>query len=855
VSVRALVRLLPLLTTCALPAQRGDRPGEQQPLLPASVDVPAAPARTADEQAATMQLAAGLRLELFACEPLVRDPVCGAWDAAGRLWVCEFTSYMRDLDATDEGAPDGRVVVLHDDDGDGRADRSTVFADQLVLPRAVLPLKGGALVITPPDLVWMPDADGDLVADGRERVMGGFEAGTGNPEHAGNSLTWGFDHRVHLCNDKRVLRPTDGGFAIEAGAGGGQWGMCVDDRGRLWFNYNSDWLRCDLVPGRHGPRAQQVGGLPALNHRVVQNQSVWPSRPTPGINRGYQPHMLRDDHTLARTTAVCSPLVYRGARLPFDGDVFVCEPAGNCVRRFVVTDPDGAMRADNAYEAERREFLTSTDERFRPVNLMNGPDGALYVVDMYRGVIQHRNYVTSFLRDQVERRGLEQPIGMGRIWRVVADGEGARSPQPFPDLERAPRDAVVAALGHQSGAVRDLALRELVQRKEPGAAAALREAHQHDERPAVRVALLSALAGLDALQLSDLRRAMRDPDAGVVAFGLQHAAGWLARGDRHLWLRVDALDADAAPTLRWHAALAVAEALGKLGPRGDEVAARAQARLRDLLLEDPGDGTLRAAAATAPSAAVGALLAELVERTDGPRHEQCAALLGDLAWRLTRTRDAAAQARVLEVAGAAGHAWQQRALLAGVVRALPDGARRGGWLRFGAVPQPLVALSTHADDAVRGHAQTLLSAVRVDGDASAGQVAQLTADERARVLRGEKLFRGACAACHQLDGRGQGGLAPPLRDSEWVTGPPARLIRIALHGVRGPIDVDGQTWSLEMQPQAHLDDDELAAVLSYLRRAFGHQERCVDADEVRGVRERTKTRREAWTARELLELK
>ena len=203
--------LLVAATASLLPAQNGDRPGEKQAMLPDSVEVPPAPARTPAEELETFRLPKGYEARLFASEPMIQDPVLATFDAAGRVWVAEFRSYMKDIDATDEAEPTGRIVVLHDDDHDGVADRSTVFADQLILPRAVLPLPGGALVITPPELVWMPDRDGDLVADGpREVIMGGYEAGTGNPEHCGNSLTWGFDHRIHIANDRRDIARGEG---------------------------------------------------------------------------------------------------------------------------------------------------------------------------------------------------------------------------------------------------------------------------------------------------------------------------------------------------------------------------------------------------------------------------------------------------------------------------------------------------------------------------------------------------------------------------------------------------------------------------------------------------------------------
>ncbi|MFY9343604.1 MAG: dehydrogenase, partial [Planctomycetota bacterium] len=465
-------RLLPLLFGVSLAAQRGDRADEVQVPLPADLAVPPAPAHTPAAEQATFRLAPGFRVELFAAEPMVADPVAANFDLAGRLWVVEMRGYMNDLDATDERAPNGRVVVLTDRDGDGAADGSTTFLDGLVLPRSVLPLRGGALVVAPPELWWCPDADGDLVADGKVAVAGGFEAGLDNPEHSGNGLLWGFDHRIHLANDQRVFRPTATGFVAEPGAGGGQWGLSQDDRGRLWFNYNEDWLRCDLVPGRNGPRAANLGGLPLLNHRVVPTRTVWPIRITPGVNRGYQPGRLVD-WVLAIHTAVCAPHVYRADLLPCDGDVFVCEPAGNLVRRFVLREHDGVLRADNPYEAEKREFFASTDERFRPVSLLTGFDGALWVVDMYRGVIQHRNFVTTFLKKQIEQRGLERPIGLGRIWRVVPDA--LRPPNAGPrSLADVAAVDLVQVLAHPNGTLRDLALRDLVQRRATAVAPGLR---------------------------------------------------------------------------------------------------------------------------------------------------------------------------------------------------------------------------------------------------------------------------------------------------------------------------------------------------------------------------------------------
>jgi putative membrane-bound dehydrogenase-like protein len=213
------------LLAALLAAQHGDVPGEVQQELPPGLRVPPATVRSPQEELATFRVQPGFRMELIASEPLIGDPVAAVQAPDGRLWVVEMRSYMRDVDANGERTPDGRIVVLTDRDGDGRMDDAQVFADGLLLPRAVLPLPGGALVIAPPQLLWLEDRDGDGRADTRTEVLGGFEAGLLNPEHAGNGLLWALDNRIHLADDKRMLRWTKQGFEVEDGAGGGQWGI------------------------------------------------------------------------------------------------------------------------------------------------------------------------------------------------------------------------------------------------------------------------------------------------------------------------------------------------------------------------------------------------------------------------------------------------------------------------------------------------------------------------------------------------------------------------------------------------------------------------------------------------------
>ena len=201
--------------------------------------------------------------------------------------------------------------------------------------------------------------------------------------------------------------------------------------------------------------------------------AVWPARETPGTNRAYQHGILRKDGTLAAFTAACAPTVYRGDRLPPDlhGNVFVAEPTANLVSRIVVSDDGSTLRARKAYE--QAEFVTSTDERFRPVNLANAPDGTLYIVDMYRGIIQHRAYITEDPRDQIAARKLEQPIGFGRVYRVVHD---TTQRDVTPGFASASAAQLVEMLSHPNGWRRDAAQQLLVERGQPLNRSGAREA-------------------------------------------------------------------------------------------------------------------------------------------------------------------------------------------------------------------------------------------------------------------------------------------------------------------------------------------------------------------------------------------
>jgi hypothetical protein len=188
----------------------------------------------------------------------------------------------------------------------------------------------------------------------------------------------------------------------------GQWGITQDNYGRLFYNVNDSQLRGDVTPPGYIGRNANYKCANGLNLAIATNQNVFPIRMNTGVNRGYRPDVLDTAGRLREFTAACAPVIYRGDNFPaeFQGNAFVCEPGANLIKRNIVFDQGLAISSKFAYPDH--EFLASTDERFRPVNAYNSPDGTLYVVDMYRGILQHRAYMTTHLRNEILSRGLDK---------------------------------------------------------------------------------------------------------------------------------------------------------------------------------------------------------------------------------------------------------------------------------------------------------------------------------------------------------------------------------------------------------------------------------------------------------------
>src|SRR5262245_59882528 len=242
---------------------------------------------TPQEAMKTFKVTPGFEVQLVAAEPLIEAPIALSWDDQGRLYVVEMRGYMHDVDGAGEDQPNGRVSRLEDTNGDGVMDKATPFADNLVLPRAVMPLGDGALIGEPPNLIWYRDTDGDGVADWKEVVNDKFGTAGGQPEHMANSPTWMMDNWIWCSNHPFRYRFQNGKFTSAPTQGFGQWGRSQDDWGRQFFNYNSDFLRSDIVPPEFYARNPRLAERTAINYQVMRDQTTWPAGPTPGVNRGY----------------------------------------------------------------------------------------------------------------------------------------------------------------------------------------------------------------------------------------------------------------------------------------------------------------------------------------------------------------------------------------------------------------------------------------------------------------------------------------------------------------------------------------------------------------------------------------
>ncbi len=807
-----------------------------------TIDTPPAPELTTAEALRSFTVAPGFEVELVAAEPLVEDPVAVAWDEDGHLYVAEMRGFMPDAYGAGEKDPVGTVVRLRDSDGDGRFDAREVLADQLVLPRALAIVNDGLLIGEPPNLWLCPSNSGlarDIDCSARKR-LGVYGDQPGSVEHAENGLLTGIDNWLYSAKSRRRLQLQDGVLVEEPTLFRGQWGIAQDSEGRLFYNTNSNLLLGDAYD------AQQIvaagnSRAPGLGERVSTNDQMYAARVNTGVNRAYVPGVLRADGRLNRPTGASGMAVFRSDQFGPElmGQVFVAEPAANAVAQLALRYEGLQIAAEHVLypdaQWEQVEFLASTDERFRPVDIKVGPDGALYVIDMYRGIIQDHIFLSDELRAQAFDRALDKPVGMGRIWRVKAIA--VAGPSSVPPGAAASNEALLAALGHSNGWQRDTAQRLLLASRDRGLDRRLKALARRAE-PLQAIHALWTLEGRDALDRRTVRSAIGRGDPAVRLAALRAGSGQLRRQDLLALSR--GLD---DPALVQQLIFALAPHNGHAGVQDALVA---------LLLAAPDDRyrphAIKAASAGQELALLDRLLADsawgeaLEQRTNfaqglvvqgfGARPAQAGALL-DLAQQRSDDR------------------WLQVAVLDGLFEV----SRREGFERARLSEAHGFFAST--DETLWPALTRARRAVTWPGDELAADLKPLTPRQAANRTLGAQFYRSRCASCHGDDGAGIASLAPPLAGSPWVTESSERLLRIVLHGLSGPIEVAGEPWDGVMPghgTQSELTDAVASGLVTWLNRSWGHGGRAVAPEFVADIRAQTADRTAPWTAAELEEI-
>jgi mono/diheme cytochrome c family protein/glucose/arabinose dehydrogenase len=824
-------------------AQFGDHPNdeEQRPPNP-NILLPTHAALSPQEALKTFILPAGFHIEVVAAEPMVHDPVMMAFDARGRLWVAELGAYNAEIIKElpiylEKGKPlpdrpEGRVVYLESTHHDGVYDKRTVYWDHMNVPRAIAFVRDQVVIGDPPNLWITKDTVGDGVM--HKKVLIAKDYGTPeNIEASANGLLWGRDNWLYNASYKLRWREIDGMWESEPMPALGQWGISQDDFGRLYYDSNSDQLRGDFVPSHYAAMQDRHIPLYGTNFQIATDQSTWPSRPTPGVNRGYQKAQLRTDGTLATFTAASAPVIYRGNNFPasFNGNAFVPEPAGNLVKRTIVLEAEGRLSAINAYDGI--DFLTSTDERFRPVFTANGPDGALYVVDYYRGMLEGYQFATTYLRNQIIDRKLNSPLwGMGRIYRIVYD-KGALNKTP--DFVHAKPVELVRLLEDANGWTRDTAQRVIVESHNAAFIPLLRERLQHAQLPRDRVSALWCLEGLGAISVQDVDLGIHDSDSHVRIASIQAGESLLRSSDGSGLIK----------TLSERVATEEPAVLNQLALSLSGVSDKQSLDLLWAILNRANEH---------PSLRDGILIGlkghetEVLTRLLKNIHDNHGNLFGttplleDLALHLVVAGKDATQALTKALADST---LPQPARFA-----LFTGATKVSGLSLG--EDTLNQIATVSPDViVKAKAKAMANAIhaRLAKRAARASVPPLTAEQKVLFDQGSATF-GLCAACHQPDGLGKANVAPALKEGRWADAvSPDSAIRIVLKGKEGT-----PGFPAAMPPLGSMSDEQLAGVLTYVRRSFGNMASAVSPADVARVRRIFVSRVNAWTDAELAKL-
>lgn len=561
----------------------------------------------------SIQVPPGFQARLAAAEPLTMDPVAIDWDSRGRLWVVEMADYPSGLD--NAGKPGGRVRILTDADRDGTYDQSVVFAEGLNFPTGLLTWQDGVFVTAAPDLLFLRDTDGDGRADSTEKVISGLTEG--NQQLRANGLRFGLDNRIYCAagghhgdyGASTVLRSHRAGKDVKTGSrdfsfdpftgdlrpesGPSQFGRNQDDAGHWYGTQNSRALWQYVLPDPYLERNPWIPSPDPTQLLVTPlNAPVFPVSPPEKRFHSFE--------NTGHFTSACGGMIYRDSllfeRRAGELDAFTCEPFHNLVQRNILTESGVTHTArrvgTDAKNPGSPDFFASTDRWCRPVMTRTGPDGALWVVDMYRCVIEHPDWLPENAKAELlpnYRLGEDK----GRIYRVVREATPARS---IPDLESLTDCGLLETLQSPNGWVRDKARMMLLWRHHPAAKTAadtrpaldLKAAFFATAESAARLQLMCLLKPLGQENPDILAAALQDPSAAVRENAVRLCEG---STDRKVWEILESLTKDPVAAVRLQLALSLGNWTAKDAPE----TRRAGELLGALALQDGADPWMRAA--------------------------------------------------------------------------------------------------------------------------------------------------------------------------------------------------------------------------------------------------------------------
>lgn len=505
-----------------------------------------------EESMSKIHIPDGFKIELVANEPMVSEPIALAWDGNGSMYVAQLNTYMQDADATNENEPWSRVMKLDDTDGDGVMDKSSVFIDSLVLPRIVLPLDDRVLVGVTYDrnIYSYRDTDGDGVADEKILVLEDPDRDNRNLEHQDANMIWGMDNWLYVSNDPFRYRFEDDRLIRDTlpEPMPGQYGLTQDEVGRLFFSRAGG-----EIPALGFQQNPAYGQLTLKEHWDESFMDPWPIVGSPDTQGG--PRRFRtEDNTLNRFTAVSGQEIYLGDKmLGAYGDLFIPEPVVRLIRRAKVKHIDGKIFLENPYE--KTEFLASTDPLFRPVFTSTGPDGSLYIADMYRGIIQEGNWVGkgSYLREIVDAKGYDKFFQRGRIYRLYHE---EMTPGEKPQLLNKSAKELIPYLSHPNGWWRLNAQKLIILKKDMSVVGDLEGIVKGNEGffqtlfaddkdfGLERLHALWTLEGLHAESREIVKTAMKDADPRVRAAAVRIAERYVEAKDQEMILALQEMAND-----------------------------------------------------------------------------------------------------------------------------------------------------------------------------------------------------------------------------------------------------------------------------------------------------------------------